>query len=251
MTDQKENTGDRNTGGRNTGDWNTGGRNTGDWNTGNWNTGDWNTGNWNAGDRNTGYWNTGNWNAGDWNTGNWNTGNRNTDDQNTGDRNTGNRNTGDWNTGNWNTGDWNTGNWNAGDWNAGYFNTETPSKINVFDVITDRVDFDNCDKPDFIYFELTVFVPESGMTDKEKEDNENYGNIGGYLKVKDYKEAFKESYENASEEDRKKIFNIPNFDADKFFKISGIDVRIDNELQAKKKALIEKANELLKQAEQL
>ena len=180
-------------------------------------------------------------NTGDRNTGNWNTGDRNTGNGNTGDRNTGYRNTGDSNTGNWNTGSWNTG----------YFNTTTPSKVNVFDVECDRSEWDNCEKPRFIYFSLNHWVPESEMTIEEKNQNDNYGNVGGYLKKRDYKEAFNDSYNNASEEDRKKIFNLPNFDADKFFEISGIDVRVDTELEQKKRALIEKANELLKQAENL
>ena len=40
---------------------------------------------------------------------------------------------------------------------------------------------------------------------EEKQENETYGNTGGYLKKKDYKDAFKESYNKASEEDKKKI----------------------------------------------
>lgn len=135
---------------------------------------------------------------------------------------------------------------NTGDWNTGYFNTTTPDRVNIFDVCTLKSEWDKCDKPNFICFDLTQWIPESEMTQQEKDDNDTYGNTGGYLKKLDYKEAFKDSYNKASEEDRKKIFNLPNFDADKFLEISGIDVRFDNELEAKKKALIEKANELLK-----
>ena len=150
-----------------------------------------------------------------------------------------------------NSGNRNTGDWNAGNCNTGFFNTKTPDLINVFDTPTNKKDWENCNKPNFIYFALTVWVEESEMTEKERQENPDYKTTGGYLKKLDYKEAFINSYNEAPEEDRKKIFNIPNFDADKFYEISGIDVRVDNELQAKKKALIEKANELLKQAEQL
>ena len=205
-------------------------------NTGNWNTGDWNTGNWNTGDRNTG---------------NRNTGDRNTGNRNTGDRNTGNRNTGNWNTGNWNTGDWNTGDWNTGNGNNGFFNTTTPDKINIFDVLTDRSVWENCDKPDFIYFSLTTWISSEDMTQEEKEANDGHGNTGGYLKKLDYKEEFQRSYSEASDDDRKKIFNIPNFEADKFFEISGIDVRIDVDKEAKKAELISKAEELLEQARRM
>ena len=133
-----------------------------------------------------------------------------------------------------NTGNWNTGDWNTGDLNTGYFNTETPDKVNVFDVLTYKTDFDNCDKPSFIYFNLTVWIPMSEMTTKEKESNPNFGKAQGYLKKLDYKEEFKASYDRATEEDRKKIFNIPNFNADKFLEISGIDVRISTEQENKK-----------------
>ena len=200
----------------------------------------------NTGYQNTGNWNTGNLNTGNLNTGDWNTGYRNTGNLNTGDWNTGKRNTGDWNTGKLNTGDWNTGNRNTG-----YFNTETPDQVNVFDVLTNKSDWDNCEKPNFIYFDLAVWVPVSDMTQKEKDDNLACGNAEGYLKKLDYKEEFQASYNKANEEDRKKIFNLPNFNADKFLEISGIDVRADNEKEVKKQALIAKANELLEQAKNM
>mgnify|MGYP003135254733 CR=1 FL=1 len=226
MTDQKNNIGCRNTGGRNTGDWNTGNHNTGGWNTGNHNTGDCNTGNHNTGDCNTGFFNTG-------------------------DCNTGNHNTGDCNTGYRNTGSYNTGDHNTGDYNTGFFNAKTPLRINVFDEPVNYEVWRDCEKPKFIYFDLTLWIPKSEMTELEKDENPSYLNAEGYLKKLDYKEAFKASYAKAAPEDKKKIFNIPNFDADKFFEISGVDVRKGNELEHKKSALIAKANELLKQAEEL
>ena len=195
----------------------------------------------NAGDSNTGYRNTGNRNTGNWNTGYRNTGNRNTGDSNTGYRNTGN----------WNAGDSNTGYWNTGNRNTGYFNTGTPDQVNVFDVLTSKSDWDNCDKPSFIYFNLTEWVETSKMTQKEKDENPTYGNTEGYLKKLDYKEEFQSAYNKASKDDRKKIFNLPNFNADKFLEISGIDVRIDTEQESKKQALIAKANELLEQAKNM
>ena len=137
---------------------------------------------------------------------------------------------------------------NTGDWNTGFFNTTTPDKVNVFDVLTEETLWDNCDKPSFIYFHLTNWITSENMTDEEKAANESHGNTGGYLKKLDYKEEFKRSYIEASEDDRKKIFNIPNFDADKFFEISGIDVRVDEEKETKKAELIAKAEELLEEA---
>ena len=62
------------------------------------------------------------------------------------------------------------------------------------------------------------------MTDKEKEENPGYKTTGGYLKKSDYKEAFKKSWDEADHEDRMKIKDLPNFNEEIFFDISGIKV---------------------------
>ena len=155
------------------------------------------------------------------NTGNWNSGNYNTGNCNTGDRNTGNCNTGDRN-----TGDRNTGNCNTGDRNTGYFNTKTPKKINVFGKKCLRDDWDNATKPDCLYFSLTKWIDEDEMSDAEKQENPNYSCTGGYLKKFDYKEAFTKSVTKASKEERDMIRALPNFYADIFLEISGVDLRL-------------------------
>ena len=66
------------------------------------------------------------------------------------------------------------------------------------------------------------------MTDKEKQDNPSYKTTEGYLKVYDYKKAFKKSWDNADKEDRARIKELPNFDSTKFKEISGIDVEADD-----------------------
>ena len=202
--DNKSNTGDSNTGNWNTGDRNTGHRNTSDWNTGDWNTGHRNTGNSNTGHRNTG----------DWNTGHCNTGNRNTSDCNTGDRNTGYRNIGHSNTGDWNT----------CDKEVGFFNTKQHEKVRVFNEWVYRDVWDNADKPSFLYFTLTEWFYEPSMTDQEKIDNNTFHTTGGYLKSYEYKEAFQKSYNEAPQEEKDMLLKLPNFDADVFKEISGIDV---------------------------
>jgi len=63
---------------------NTGDFNSGDFNPGNWNSGDYNSGNFNSGDDNSGYWNSGYDNSGDYNSGNRNSGNWNSGDRNSG-----------------------------------------------------------------------------------------------------------------------------------------------------------------------
>jgi hypothetical protein len=81
--------------------------------------------------------------------------------------------------------------------------------------------------PSWLYFDLTEWVEEEDMTDFEKEENPTYKTTGGYLRVYDYKEAFQKSYNSATREEQLKIKELPNFDAEKFYQISGI--RIDDE----------------------
>ena len=173
---------------------------------------------------NTGYRNTGNNNTGDSNTGNRNTGYRNTGNWNTGNWNTGYRNTGDSNTGNSNTGNNNTGSWNTCNKETGFFNTQETDTVRVFNNECSRVVWEEADKPDFIYFNLTEWVCESDMNSQEKIDHTTFQTTGGYLKVYGYKEAFQKSWGEAGEEDRAKLFKLPNFDAEVFKEISGIDV---------------------------
>lgn len=63
------------------------------------------------------------------------------------------------------------------------------------------------------------------MTDREKKDHSDYKTTGGYLKSYEYKEAFQNSWDEADPEDRKRVWDIPGFDPDIFYEISGIDVR--------------------------
>ncbi len=125
-----------------------------------------------------------------------------------------------------NTGDCNTGDWNTGDWNTGYFNTKTPKTIKVFGKKCLRVDWENANKPSCLYFSLTKWIYESAMSDVEKQENPSYSHTGGYLKALDYKDAFTKSVTEASKEERDLIRALPNFDADIFLEISGVDLRL-------------------------
>ena len=78
--------------------------------------------------------------------------------------------------------------------------------------------------PDFIYFSLTLWVDESKITDQEKIDNVEFATTGGYLKVLTYKEAWLNAWNNATEEDKELLYALPNFNAEVFKEISGIDV---------------------------
>lgn len=204
---------------KNTGDWNTGNRNAGDWNTGNWNSGNCNSGKWNTGNRNAGDCNSGDCNSGDWNAGNWNTG-----FYNTGDCNAGNRNTGDWNSGNWNSGNKNSGNWNTGDYNVGFCNSITPEICLIFNKPAKMEDWVHADKPNWMYVDLTKWVSEYDMTDKEKEAYPSYVTTGGYLKCySSLKAAHVEAWEKADKKDREKTYKLPNYHREVFKEVFGFD----------------------------
>ena len=167
-----------------------------------------NTGNRNAGDRNTGDRNTGDWNTGDRNTGDWNTG-----DRNTGDRNTGDRNTGDWNTSSFNT---------------GCFNTEE-QKIMLFNKPSNMTyrEWINSDARyllNQIPKDVVEWVHEEDMTDEEKVANPTYETTGGYLKVLDESECGQLWWNSLSDDEKKIIEDIPNFDVEIFEQCTGIKV---------------------------
>ena len=175
---------------------------------------------------NTGIGNTGYMNSGHSNTGDRNTGYRNSGDMNSGDSNTGNSNTGDWNSGNRNSGYSNTGDWNSGDSNTGHFNSTTPDTIRCFNKDVDRETWEQADKPQFIYnVNPNIWVHELDMTDDEKEEFSKFHDRGGYLKTIEYKEAWKIAWDEASEEDKTLLSKLPNFDADVFEEITGINVK--------------------------
>jgi len=186
------NSGDRNSGDRNSGNSNSGNYNSGDFNSDDRNSGDFNSGNRNSGDRNSGDRNSGDYNSGDYNSGDFNSGN-----SNSGNSNSGNYNSGNYNSGNRNSGNRNSGDYNSGDYNSGIFNTNEPYMY-AFNKPT-KIKFSEWINSDsYIYFDID-------LTDKT------------------YKEAWKEWWKkNKSEEMIKRIKRLPNFDAEIFFKITGI-----------------------------
>lgn len=174
----------------------------------NGNTGLFNTGDRNTGDRNTGDWNTGNCNTGDWNTGDWNTGHSNTGNCNTGDCNTGDRNTGIFNT---------------CDFSCGVFCTESP-KINIFNVKSEWTmrEFMETKYYNAIYSAPFILTEWVSYTDDEKQNDPQKNAIGGYLKQYTFHDACKKWWKKLSPDARKTIMEIPNFDPDIFFEITGI-----------------------------
>ena len=173
---------------------------------------------------NTGKGNSGNRNSGDYNSGYRNSGNCNSGNCNSGDYNSGSYNSGNYNPGNRNSGNCNSGNYNSGNRNSGDCNSDTPTTVRVFNKEINREVWESAKIPQFFNISPTRFVFEYEMTKEEKEANKGWENVGGYLKTMDYKEAWQESYRNASQEDRDLVKNLPNFDADVFFDITGIRV---------------------------
>ncbi len=209
-----------NTGCYNSGNYNSGNRNSGNRNSGNYNSGDYNSGNYNSGD-----YNSGNRNSGDYNSGNRNSGNRNS-----GDYNSGNRNSGDYNSGNRNSGNRNSGDYNSGDRNSGWFNSDEP-KMRFFNKESDYTHSEFCKKFSFIYpdLKITAWVEYKDLPEDEK--NTDTKNMNGKLKTLTYKEAWKEYWGRASEDDKKWFQNLPNFDAEIFEEITGIKINEESSLK--------------------
>ena len=210
-------TGYRSTGYRSTGYRSTGNCSTGHWSTGYRSTGNYSTGDWSTGNHSTGNYSTGNYSTGEWSTGNWSTGNWST----------GNCSTGHWSTGNCSTGDWSTGNHSTG-----HFCTKDGRGFGAFnkkihkDYKTARTIWDAAEKPPCLFFKMTVWVDSKDMTEQEKINNPKYASTLGYLKVLDYKSAFSASVLAAPKKERDMIRALPNFDAEVFLEISGVDLRL-------------------------
>ena len=217
-------------------------------NSGNYNTGYGNSGYWNSGNWNSGSWNSGNYNIGNYNIGNYNTGYCNSGNHNSGDYNTGDYNTGDCNSGDWNSGNGNSGYWNSGDNNSGYLNTSTQEYCFIFNKPVETSVLSITKFPAFMRFTLTEWIPDSKMSQQEKNQHPEYATTGGYLKKYTYKEAFRKSFEEAKQlpdwpEQLKRLKALPNFDAKIFEEISGITTEelgvSDEDLAAKSTVTIE------------
>ena len=180
---------------------------------------------------NTGLFNNGKKNSGDNNYGNYNSG-----FMNCGDGNTGRKNCGNCNSGNRNYGHNNSGFMNCGDLNSGFANkcngsngvfcNEEDMNIRIFNKPSNMslIEFYNSRYWEIIHrasFHLTEWVEytaEEKAADPEKKKN------GGYLKTNTYEEAWGKWWAKLSEEDKKTIQEIPNFDPCIFEDITGITI---------------------------
>lgn len=152
-----------------------------------------------------------------------NTGNRNTGGKNTGSRNTGNRNAGDRN-----TGDYNTGDWNKTDYNSGFF-TNVNLPIFMFNKPTSYKSHSEirCLRGVEVLnwnFENSWWIYSDNMTAEEKTAHPEHKTTGGYLKTVEFKTACKMMWNNLDKKDKKAVMELPNFDAQVFEDITGINV---------------------------
>ena len=71
---------------------------------------------------------------------------------------------------------------------------------------------------------MTQWVSHDTANDEEKKEHEREIELsGGFLKVLDYKEAFRLAWSKAEFSERKKLFSLPNWNNEIFMQISGID----------------------------
>lgn len=172
---------------------------------------------------NTGLFNSGGRNSGDFNSGNWNSGNFNS-----GSLNSGRWNRGSFNSGDFNSGDFNSGDFNSGSGNSGFFCTNSP-KLRLFNKDTDFT------MEEFMETEWYAVLTSGEFnltkwryyTDEEKAQDERKRLIGGELIEIPYKEACANWWASLSDKDKAIIKTMPNFDADIFAEITGIDVTND------------------------
>ena len=147
---------------------------------------------------------------------------------NSGSNNTGYRNSGDRNSGNWNSGNWNSGDSNSGYRNSGAFCTEQNPTIYLFNKPTKMKvkEWENhqCYRVMRELLDFNLWIPSYKMTDKEKLENSFWETTEGYLKTITLKEAWGNMWGNLSKENKKAFLDLPNFDAEIFEEITGIDV---------------------------
>lgn len=156
------------------------------------------------------------------NTGIDNTGRQNSGNYNSGHGNSGNYNSGCRNSGHCNSGYHNSGHYNSGDCNSGFFNTDEPN-VRMFNKDTGKKRSE-INIP-FIDISVTQWITAIHMTDTEKKANPQFHVAGGYLKKRSYKDAWREAWSNLDVNTKQRFLELPNFDANLFLEITGVDVK--------------------------
>ena len=197
-----------------------------------------NTGYGNTGDCNSGAYNSGNGNSNDYNSGSCNSGGRNSGSQNSGSCNSGDRNSGHGNTGWYNSGLRNTGWHNRGSFNSGWWNLTDYSAGALCTEVPECLIFDRPSGMTFdewrrgkaakllsdVPVDTNEWVPAGMMTDEEKASHPGWEIAGGYLQEGTYEHRFDSWWTGLDDDEKAEIFAIPNFDPDKFERITGLHV---------------------------
>ncbi len=161
--------------------------------------------------------------------------------RNSGYRNSGNYNSGDYNSGDDNSGYYNSGYRNSGDGNSGDYNKSNFSsgvlctqehECLIFDkpsgmTLREWRDTDAAALMDDIGTDGNRWICLDDMTDAERAAHPGCETVGGYLHVGTGKPDYAGWWDGLSSEERATILAIPNFDADKWLYITGIDVAGD------------------------
>lgn len=137
-----------------------------------------------------------------------------------------NGNTGNFNTGNCNTGNWNTGNWNSCNYSVWLFNTKEKT-VTIFNKDSGLTWEEIAEKDWYIAIirnnlKLTEWIR---YTKEEMKDSPIRQAVKGHLKQYTFKEACQNWWNGMSNKDKELIKGMPNFDADIFKEITGIEVQ--------------------------
>ena len=145
--------------------------------------------------------------------------------------NSGSSNSGYRNSGDRNSGDSNSGDWNSGDRNSGVFCTDKNPKIKLFDKDSNLTysDWRNSKARrimDTCPYSYSDFIDSENMTDEEKNKHPEHETIGGFIKTIVVTTEDKQAWwDKLSEDEKQTIFDLPNFDAEKFKNCTGITVK--------------------------
>ena len=198
---------------------------TGDYSTGDFSTGDFSTGDFSTGDYSTGNRSTGDYSTGNRSTGHCSTGNHSTGDYSTGDFSTGDFSTGDFSTGDYSTGDGSTGYCSISNGSTGHFST-IDGQPSFFDKPFNGTWAEALELIPYVELKLGAYwVASSEMTDQQKADHPTHENLGGVLLKHNhtYHQAWAIAWSEMYQATRDRFLNLPNFDAQKFKQITGID----------------------------
>ena len=125
-----------------------------------------------------------------------------------------------------NSGNCNSGDWNSGDWNSGLFNSDEPC-VRMFNKMTKEKRI-NIRIPSWLYFDLTVWVSHDTATEEEKAEHKTeIETCGGFLKVIEYKQAWRIAWDKVGKEKHKELLKLPNWNNKIFEEITGIDAEAE------------------------